>query len=94
MLSKKHKLDCDICRINYGERWQVLVNSDYTCYPHLTLCSALMNTCTTSKHAILFLEMLKCCSYFFVNQLVHFALLNLVMETVMKCHIVMAEKLY
>ena len=53
VLSEEHKLDCDIYRINYGERQQVLVNSDNTCYPRLTLCSALMDTSIAFKHAII-----------------------------------------
>ena len=56
VLSEEHKLDCDIYRINYGERRQVLVNSDNTCDPHLTLCSALMDTFTTFKRAIVILR--------------------------------------
>ena len=56
MLSEKHNLDCDIYGINYGERQQVLVNSDNICDPHVTLCSALMDTSTTFKHAIVILR--------------------------------------
>ena len=56
MLSEKHKLDCDIYRINYGEPRQVLVNSDNICDPHVTLCSALMDTFTTFQHAIVILR--------------------------------------
>ena len=56
MLSEEQKLDCDIYRINYGEPRQVLVNSDNTCDPHLTLCSALMDTFATFKHAIVILR--------------------------------------
>ena len=48
VLSEEHKLDCDIYRINYGERLQVLVNSYNTCDPHVTLCSALTDTFTRS----------------------------------------------
>ena len=33
VLSEEHELDCDLDRINYGERQQVLVNSDNTCDP-------------------------------------------------------------
>ena len=56
MLSEEHKLDCDIYGINYGERRQVLVNSDNICDPQVTLCSALMDTFTTFKHAIVILR--------------------------------------
>ena len=55
-LSREDKLDCDVYRINYGERRQVLVNSDNTCDPHLTLCLALMETFTTFKDAIVILR--------------------------------------
>ena len=41
---------------NYGERRQVLVNSDNICDPQVTLCSALMDTFTTFKHAIVILR--------------------------------------
>ena len=47
----------EINRINYGEHWRVLVNSDYTCHPRFALCSALMNTfATTSMHVIVILR--------------------------------------
>ena len=56
ILSEEHPRDCDIYMINYGRQWHVLVNLDNHCDPHLALCSALMNTFTTYKHAIVIIR--------------------------------------
>lgn len=46
------KLDCDIYSIKYGECRQGLINANDTFYPCLSFCSALMDTFTTYKQAI------------------------------------------
>ena len=48
----EEQLDCDIYSINYEKRLQVLINANDTLNPCLSLCSALMNTFTTYKQAI------------------------------------------
>ena len=45
-------LDCDMYGINYEKRLQGLINANDTLNPCLSLCSALMNTFTTYKQAI------------------------------------------
>jgi len=49
---EEQKLDCDIYSIKYGERRQGFINANVTRYSCLSLCSALMNTFTTYKQAI------------------------------------------
>ena len=46
----EEQLDCD--SINYEKRLQGLINANDTLNPCLSLCSALMNTFTTYKQAI------------------------------------------
>ena len=48
----EEQLDCDIYSINYEKRLQGLINANDTLNPYLSLCSALMNTFTTYKQAI------------------------------------------
>ena len=48
----EEQLDCDIYSINYEKRLQGLINANDTLNPCLSLCSALMNTFTTYKQAI------------------------------------------
>ena len=48
----EEQLDCDIYSINYEKRLQGLINANDTLNPSLSLCSALMNTFTTYKQAI------------------------------------------
>ena len=48
----EEQLDCDIYSINNDKRLQGLINANDTLNPCLSLCSALMNTFTTYKQAI------------------------------------------
>ena len=48
----EEQLDCDIYSINYEKRLQRLINANDTLNPCMSLCSALMNTFTTKKQAI------------------------------------------
>ena len=48
----EEQLDCDIYSINYEKRLQGLINANDTLNPCLSLFSALMNTFTTYKQAI------------------------------------------
>ena len=88
----EEQLDCDIYSINYEKRLQGLINANDTLNPCLSLCSALMNTFTTYKQAIVIFRNITLT--ILANQMVHFIPFILMLETMMVCQILMAQQLY